>query len=56
MSYGQAPYGQAPYGGISYDPTGPSLVSTIPVNAATGISVNATIVAVVTSPSTFDPF
>jgi len=56
MSYGQAPYGQSPYGGVSFDLTGPSLVSTVPTDNSTGISSTTAVTAVITSPSTFDPF
>lgn len=56
MTYGLGPYGTAPYGGISFDPAGPSLVSSVPVNNSFDIAVNASVSFVLTSPATLDPY
>ena len=56
MTYGQGPYGQAPYGGFSFDPTGPSLVSSTPADAGYSVAINATVSFVLTSPSSLDPY
>lgn len=56
MSYGQGEYGQRGFGGSSFETGGPTLVSSDPINGATGVSPVATITFTLSSTAGLDVF
>jgi len=56
MGYGRGEYGQAGFGGSSFETGGPVLVSSDPLNGATGVSPTATVSFHLQSPAGLDEF
>lgn len=56
MSYGRGEYGQRGYGGSSFESGGPTLVTSDPLNGATGVSPTAPISFTISSPAGLDEF